>query len=180
MNIFESLENLNVSEECFEDIVQLVEYFISEEELDMEKVYNSGRRHYATRAKKLPGEIKNAEKEFTEAKSKAYQTGQDKRTNFSSPAKDEAHQIFLKIKNGEYKDDAEKHELMKKHRELQKAVEDQVKPEIEKATKDLDADTEKKREKMSALKSGETRSNLYDKLNDFTDKVYQARDEKEQ
>ena len=52
MNIFESLENLNVSEECFNDIVQLVEYFISEEELDMEKVYNSGRRHYATQIKK--------------------------------------------------------------------------------------------------------------------------------
>ena len=69
---------------------------------------------------------------------------------------------------------------MKKHRELQKAVEDQVKPEIEKATKDLDADTEKKREKMSTLKSRETRSNLYDKLNDFIDKVYQVRDEKGQ
>ena len=30
MDIFESLENLNVSEECFNDIVGIVEYFISE------------------------------------------------------------------------------------------------------------------------------------------------------
>ena len=30
MNIFESLENLNVSEECFEDIVRIVEELLSE------------------------------------------------------------------------------------------------------------------------------------------------------
>lgn len=30
MDIFESLENLNVSEECFEDIVGLVEEYINE------------------------------------------------------------------------------------------------------------------------------------------------------
>ena len=30
MNIFESLENLNVSEECFEDIVSIVEGIINE------------------------------------------------------------------------------------------------------------------------------------------------------
>ena len=32
MDIFESLENLNVSEECFEDIVGLVEDIVSQAE----------------------------------------------------------------------------------------------------------------------------------------------------
>ena len=30
MNIFESLENLNVSEECFDDVLRIVEEYISE------------------------------------------------------------------------------------------------------------------------------------------------------
>ena len=35
MDIFESLENLNVSEECFEDIVGLVEEYLSETNREM-------------------------------------------------------------------------------------------------------------------------------------------------
>lgn len=34
MDIFENLENLNVSEECFEDIVELVEMYLSEEDFN--------------------------------------------------------------------------------------------------------------------------------------------------
>ena len=37
MNIFKSLENLNVSEECFEDIVTMVEAMLSEDEFHDQK-----------------------------------------------------------------------------------------------------------------------------------------------
>lgn len=178
MNIFESLENLNVSEECFNDIVQLVKYFVNEEELDMEKAYNSGRRHYKTQIKKLPGKIKAAIRDFNDARSKVFNAEQQVRDNFKSPEGEEAHKIFKQIKNKNYKDEDEKRALINKHRELQNQEESKLKPEIEKVTKPLIADRKQKREKMSKLRSKDTKNNLYDKLNYYIDKVYQVRDNK--
>lgn len=57
MNIFESLENLNVSEECFEDIVRLIEAKID----DDIKSENSKRRHYQKQSKRLGGHLKKLE-----------------------------------------------------------------------------------------------------------------------
>lgn len=44
MDIFESLENLNVSEGCFEDIINIVEDILNEREQDPKKVKEFERR----------------------------------------------------------------------------------------------------------------------------------------
>lgn len=68
MNIFESLENLNVSEECFEDIVGLVEEYINEMNIFTVGKVNALRRKNAddARLQLSPSspdfEIKNASK----------------------------------------------------------------------------------------------------------------------
>ena len=52
MDIFESLENLNVSEECFDDIVSIVEEILSEED-DFEFFQNYMKKEREKDRKKL-------------------------------------------------------------------------------------------------------------------------------
>ena len=64
MDIFESLENLNVSEECFNDIVGLVEEYINELDKSTIQSYISKRDENA----------KDAEKKFEQAKKQGVAT----------------------------------------------------------------------------------------------------------
>ena len=57
MNIFESLENLNVSEECFENIINIVEEIINENSVD---------DYYQGKIKGVKGLIKRSQKESGE------------------------------------------------------------------------------------------------------------------
>ena len=57
MNIFESLENLQVSEECFNDIIEVVEKLLLEDEfterLNNSKIYNQNRNKAIENVQKL-------------------------------------------------------------------------------------------------------------------------------
>jgi hypothetical protein len=64
MNIFENLENLNVSEECFNDIMGIVEEILSEDELHDTKAI---RRNAQRNSKILNKEIKANSKELGKA-----------------------------------------------------------------------------------------------------------------
>ena len=74
MSIFESLENLNVSEECFDDIVSIVEEIISENAVD---------DYYQDRINKLSYIIKHNQK-------KSKKTGQPDNT---AELKDELNKL---------------------------------------------------------------------------------------
>lgn len=66
MNIFESLKELNVSEECFEDIVSMVEAMINEDIWD-----------YADKKIKNPFKRKELKRKATENKQKEIDAGRD-------------------------------------------------------------------------------------------------------
>lgn len=64
MDIFEGLENLNVSEECFDDIISMIEELLSEDELHDTK---AERRNAQKNSKILNKEIKANNKELAKA-----------------------------------------------------------------------------------------------------------------
>lgn len=55
MNIFESLENLNVSEECFDDIIGIVEELLSENLINKRDQYHISKKSVADTEKELKG-----------------------------------------------------------------------------------------------------------------------------
>lgn len=70
MSIFESLENLNVSEACFEDIMKLVEEEISDKDIKGARRRKLGRLE--TIGKSLDKQANRAAKEFNQAKQDTY------------------------------------------------------------------------------------------------------------
>ena len=64
MDIFESLENLNVSEECFDDIINMVKNILNEDELHDTKAI---RRNAQKNSKILKKEMKANDKELGRA-----------------------------------------------------------------------------------------------------------------
>ena len=60
MNIFESLKNLNVSEDCFNEIVSIIEDEIHD--------LKAERRHYDKKVKGLEGELKRARKASSDSR----------------------------------------------------------------------------------------------------------------
>lgn len=88
MNIFESLENLNVSEECFDEIMGLVEEYISETSNEKahaaseesHKRYNNARNAYDTTKTMIDRNKKNkffSAEEIKELKDKLKQQKQE-------------------------------------------------------------------------------------------------------
>ena len=86
MGIFESLENLNVSEECFDEIMGIVEAYINE---TTENIYKNIEKKYgkpeydeegnpANKAAELGSKfLKGHSKEFTDAYMRDYEKGKD-------------------------------------------------------------------------------------------------------
>ena len=177
MDIFENLENLNISEECFNDIMDIVEELLNENSLEQQKdnavnalkdlyrTYNSGRRHYQGQSKKLPGKIKKAEKDFDDAGEKVESAKWEVQKNFNSPEKEKATEVFKRVATGNYKDDNEKHALMDIHKKLSKEYHSQLDPKMEEATKQAIKDREEKREVMGNLRSSKTKDNIESKKN---------------
>ena len=184
MDIFESLENLSISEDCFNSILDIVESIIMENKLEdqessavkalkeLRATHNSGRRHYEAQAKKLPGKIKKAEKEFEEARGKVYDTERKIRFDHKTPEREKAHEIYKLVATGNYKDDNEKQLLINKHREYQDKHENQVKQELEKTLPPLEANREKKRKVMADLR-GNKGNKISDNLAKYRNKVGQ-------
>lgn len=94
MDIFESLENLNVSEECFEDIVGLVEMYLSEGE----KVDN----YYKSKQAETKQELDNAksyQRKLNSTVDKKTNKALKKARNIASLANDAAHQDYTNASN---------------------------------------------------------------------------------
>lgn len=188
MDIFENLENLNVSEECFDNIMDIMEEYLDESTLEDQKgkalqalkelraTYNAGRRHFEKQDRKLPGVTKKAERDFEEARSKVHDTENKIRNFMKTPEGEKAHEVFTRISTGNYKNDDDKKVLIDKHKEYADAHHDKVNKEVKKAIEPLISDQEKKRKVMADLRSNKYKDKVADTLNKYRSKVDQLKD----
>ena len=129
MNIFESLENLNVSEECFNDIVDIVEYFLGEDYRSFkDNVYDDGSSQAFNSLVKVNNSIKrNKEKNIKRAR-KEY--NKEKKSKIHNLITLDKKLDLLKEINQGYKDlrDAQDEvELERKHEKEAKEFEERYK-----------------------------------------------------
>lgn len=118
MGIFESLENLNVSEGCFEDIVGLVEEYINEYDPDTFPGIARGRRKQVDKkTKTLKKELKGLKKDEEKALYYANKAVDNAERKGNSPEDKEffqkiADRKYFKLKNAEDKTNNKRAEIL--------------------------------------------------------------------
>lgn len=198
--LFKSLSE-SVSEECFNEILDMVEGLLGEdyksfrdEKLnnalqnlkDLRTVENSARRKADTNAKKLPGKLKKADRDYDAAYSKSRKDQDDFTQNFKTPEGEKAHKIAHKMIA--LKDQGKSKEALEKYGEQYKkakqAHDAKYWPAKQKFDTENSTDMKNKKSKMSDLhdeikKNKENLRNSLRKVADLDDAMSTIKRHKE-